>query len=1109
MIPIDVVSEFSLLSSTNRIEKLVEKAKDLGYQALALSDYHVMYGAVPFYRACLKFGIEPIFGLRLTIQINNMNKMLRVYAKNKQGYANLMKLSTLICHKEEKARFLTKEELLPYIGDLIVVLPYIDGPITLSLENGDVAEAIALVKEWFADYENCFIELQGDSKQDDRKHRYLCELANATGLTLIASHPAYFLEKDDAGAYQVARSIREGKKADEYPLSRREQSYYLKSPKELEQQFEGNEEALANTQLFSERCTVKLDLGHIQLPKYPSGEQGSVEKLRRLCEQGTRKRFDVITETIQARLEEELSVITRMGFSDYFLIVWDFMNFSKNQGILTGPGRGSAAGSLVAYVLEITDVDPLKYDLLFERFLNHERVSMPDIDIDFPDHRRDEVIDYVQRKYGKDHVAQIITFGTLAAKAVVRDVGKALGVQQYVIEQIVKEIPSTPGTTLKKAIAESERLSLLIAQSEEAKQLWEFSIRLEGLPRHASTHAAGVVISDKPLTDILALQSGSTGISLTQATMDVVEELGLLKFDFLGLRNLTLLEQIIRNIETSENKVISLEDLPLDDKKTFELLGKGETTGVFQLESTGMRRVLTNLQPTEFEDIVAVNALYRPGPMEFIPSYIKRKHREEQITFSHPDLEEILMNTYGVVIYQEQIMKISSKMADFSLAEADILRRAISKKKKNELEQQRMAFIKGSEQKGYSNHVASDVFSLIERFADYGFNRSHAVAYSLISYRLAYLKVHYPLAFFTALLSSTWHQHEKLAQLIQECKEAGFDILPPSINQSEALFSIEGKSIRFGLLPIAHVGMQAVKEILMKRKQNKLDDLFHFTLHVGAGVTKKVIESLIKAGAMDEFGEDRAVLLYSVDSAVQFAQSVKQFQQETEGLFTLDVQVPDYDKGIPPFSDQEKLEFEKEALGFYLSGHPIEPYFEQLKKLGRVTIKQAFVHSGQIRVAGLLGGVKRIRTKKGDPMGFAKLIDESEEADLTLFPIAWKKLEHQLTEGELFFVEGRTDISNKRRQIIVDRIIPLNTLGGTSAENERLFLRITSGKSPELLNEVKKVLHQHKGSTSVILFYEQTKATKHLSDEYKVSPNEQCLIQLKQLLGEEHVRLRR
>jgi DNA polymerase-3 subunit alpha len=1106
-----VYSEYSLLSSTNRINFLVKKASEMGYKSMALCDRHVMYGAVPFYEACLANQVKPIFGLELTIkqEIHQSSKelsLIRVYAKNEEGYTNLIKLSTIIGHKQEKTPYVTIDEAAPYLANLIIVLPSRNSPIGAMLLNQQEELAADWLQKWLepTDQSDWFLELPSTIDNELYRQR-VKQFAEKTNMNVLAAHPCFYLEKKDARAYQAVRAIREGVKIEDYPLTKEEGSFYLLTPQEMKELYVGEDKALQATELLASRCNVQLELDKPKLPVFPNEEnQSSYEYLKSLCIKGCQFRYSEVTDEIKTRLEKELNVIERMGFSDYFLIVWDFIKYARERGILTGPGRGSAAGSLVAYILQITNVDPIHYDLLFERFLNEQRISMPDIDIDFSDHRRDEVIAYVQEKYGKESVAQIITFGTLAARAVIRDVGKVLGTDSYVIEQLIKQIPANPGMTLAKAVTESNTLKDMITQSEEVRGLWNIAKELEGLPRHASTHAAGVVISGEPLTNVMALQAGQSAISLTQATMDVVEKLGLLKFDFLGLRNLSLLEDITGLIKRQSGTDINLDEIPFNDDKTFKLLSKGETTGIFQLESAGMRQALKQLKPSEFEDIVAVNALYRPGPMKYIPTYVKGKHGKEEISYAHPHLETILKRTYGVLIYQEQIMEIASTLAGFTLAEADLLRRAISKKKKDELDLQRHAFLKGAVSNGYSLKVATQVFELIERFADYGFNRSHAVAYSMISYYLAYLKVHYPLAFYTALLSGVWNQQEKLVHHIRECKDAGYRVFPPSVSKSNMLFSIEEDGIRFGLLPIAHIGVPAAKLIAEENKKEAFSDLFSFAVRMDQKiVNKKAIENLIKAGAMDEFGEDRATLLYAVEEAIGFAAEVNSFQDETEGLFTLDLQPPSYRK-VDSLTPQEKLDYEKEALGFYLSGHPIEAWAGPLQAMGRMTIQDALLKQRTVRIAGLITHVKKIKTKKGEGMAFSALSDESGGCELIIFPRAWQKQMDVVEEGELVFLEGRFDHTKERVQFIVEKAASIHSL--IKKESNTLYLRITTNQEkPEVLEKVKKTLLNHAGVVSVILYYERTKQTIHLSEDYSVDTTPDFLVGMKKLLGDENV----
>ncbi|WP_088103808.1 DNA polymerase III subunit alpha [Halalkalibacter urbisdiaboli] len=1107
-----VYSEYSLLSSTNRIEALVSRAKDLGFQALALTDKHVMYGSVPFYQACKKYGIQPILGLEVTVNHETMNETatLRLLAKNNHGYEQLLHIASLIGLKKNSE--LQMEELLCHITDCLVIIPYQTGPIHPFIEKNELAEALSWCKEWIRsqDRQNWLIDIQGNGSTDRIYHERLLLLAKKLEVEAVVSNPVSFLDQSDYQTYKVVQAIGRGETLSGIHKSAVERNHYLYSPEQLKTTFKHLEKPLQVTATLADICHLELRLGQPQLPTYPflQGESAD-DLLKSLCFNGIRSRYEQVTPEITERLNYELRIIKEMGFSDYFLIVWDFMNYAREHDILTGPGRGSAAGSLAAYALKITDVDPIAYGLLFERFLNPERISLPDIDIDFPDHRRDEVISYVQQRYGKKHVAQIVTFGTLAARAAIRDVGKVLELESYIIDQLAKEIPTSPGMTLRKAFDKNENLQKLLKQSSAAKALFDQALKVEGLPRHASTHAAGVVISAKPLTTCVALQAGQGEIPITQAPMDVLEQLGLLKFDFLGLRNLTILERIVKMVKGYKGESLDLQQLPLDDTRTFQLLSNGDTTGVFQLESEGMRRVLKKLAPSEFEDIVAVNALYRPGPMDFIPAYISGKKGEKQIEYPHPDLEEILNKTYGVIVYQEQIMEIAAKLAGFSLAESDILRRAISKKKKSELENYKEKFVRGAVNKGYEETVAQAVFSFIERFANYGFNRSHAVAYSIISYQLAYLKVYYPEAFYSALLSSVWNNKEKVAQYLVEIKQAGIKVLPPSIKKSGALFAIENEAIRFGLLSIDQVGLKAITHIKQLQKDKPFKDLYDFCVRIDFRVvSKRAIENLIKAGAMNEFGVEPSSLLFSLDSAIAFAEKVKAFQEETEGLFTLDIDTPEYDIA-EPFTIQEKLDYEQEVFGFYLSGHPIERMAPILEEYGRQKISDALREQGGVRVAGLVQSVRRIQTKKGDPMAFVQIGDETGKIDLVIFPTVWKSVHEVCLEGKLIFIKGKIDESRERIQVITEHAIAVEKVIENNQQTETLFLRIiASYDRSEILEQLKRILAEFKGDIPVVIYYEEKKQTVRLERSWYVNATSTCLETLENLLGKEHVVLK-
>ncbi|MCL6573846.1 MAG: DNA polymerase III subunit alpha, partial [Bacillus sp. (in: Bacteria)] len=864
-------------------------------------------------------------------------------------------------------------------------------------------------------------------------------------------------------------------------------------------------EALENTLQISTRCTVNIELNKTYLPEFPTeNEIPAEEYLESLCKKGLSERFSAPSQEYFDRLSYELAVIKRMMFSNYFLIVWDFMRYARTQGILTGPGRGSAAGSLVAYVLYITDVDPLKHNLLFERFLNPDRVSMPDIDIDFPDHRRDEVINYVAEKYGELHVAQIVTFGTLAAKAALRDVGRVFGLNSKELEQLSRLNPL--GMELKAAYKGSEALRRFINETPMNQRLYETALKLEGLPRHTSTHAAGVVISEKQLIELIPIQKGSGNIFLTQYSMEYLEEIGLLKMDFLGLRNLTLIESILASIHRNTGQKVDFSLIHLEDTQTYDLLAKGETTGIFQLESEGMRKVLTRLKPSRFEDIVAVNALYRPGPMENIPLFIDRKHGKQTVEYPHPDLLPILENTYGVIVYQEQIMQIASKMAGFTLGEADLLRRAVGKKQKEALDKERNHFVQGALEKGYVQSLANDVYDLIVRFANYGFNRSHAVAYSMITYQLAYLKAHYPAFFMAGLLTSAIGNDTKIAQYIMETKQKGIEVLPPSINKSGYSFQVEQEGIRYSLSAIKSVGVAPLKEIIQIRKRKQFADLYDFGVRVSSKtVNRKTLEFLVHSGCFDEFGEDRAVLLASLDVAIEHAQLFKPNDANQFDLFEEELMLKPKYVLVDPISQENKLKFEKEALGFYLSDHPLSIYEKSLKNCGAKALFDLKNAKKRIASGIYITAMKEIRTKKGDTMAFLTVSDASGEMEAVAFPDIYKKYSHLLGQGKFALLEGKTEEREEKLQFIIQQVSDLEQWLKTKLQNSVLYLKIIDEK---LLQKVNQVLKENKGETPVILHYEMTRKTIRLRAEDYINPTPELQQLLRNILGSKNVVLK-
>ncbi|QGQ47506.1 DNA polymerase III subunit alpha [Metabacillus sediminilitoris] len=1114
---LQVKSAYSLLSSAAKLDKLVSKAKSLQFKALALTDFQVMYGTVAFFKLCRKYDIKPIIGLTINViddDGDGLASPIVLLAENNCGYQNLLKISSAIQTKSPEG--IPERWLRSYSKGLIAITTGQDGLIEKSLLDGNRLKAIELSKKYESIFgrNSFYYGIQNDlTKQDGHLINEMLLLGEELKIPVVATNNVAYLEKEDFFAYQCLQAIKNGDKlSDDHIDLHTPKENYLKSPMEMVSLFDQYPDALENTLLIAERCQVDLELGVTHLPKFPTPNQESAnEYLEHLCLRGLYERFKEPDEIYKDRLAYELSVITRMNFSDYFLIVWDFMKYAHENGILTGPGRGSAAGSLVSYVLKITDVDPIKHRLLFERFLNPERITMPDIDIDFPDSKRDDVINYVANKYGKIHVAQIITFGTLAAKAAIRDVGRVMGASPKETDILSKQIPVRPGIMLKDAIHDSPALKKAIDENSLYKKIVETAMKIEGLPRHASTHAAGVVLSDQPLTNIVPIQEGQQDVFLTQFSMDYLEDLGLLKMDFLGLRNLTIIDNITKLIQREEGYVVDFAEISIQDEKTFALLSNGDTTGVFQLESEGMRSVLKRLKPNSFEDIVAVNALYRPGPMENIPLYIDRKHNRSPVNYLHPDLEPILHSTYGVIVYQEQIMEIASKIAGFTLGEADLLRRAVGKKKKEVLDKERHHFVEGCKVKGYDKHVANNIYDLIVKFANYGFNRSHAVAYSMIAYQLAYLKANYPLYFMTALLTSVNGNDEKVSQYIREAKQMGIHILPPSVNSSSYPFIVENGGIRYSLAGIKQVGLSAVKEIFHARKKKKYTDLFDFCIRVSMKVVnRRTLEQLIFSGAMDEFNVDRATLLASLDVAIEHAELLtpaddSQFDLFVDEEFSLK---PKYIE-VEPLKIEEKLKYEKESIGFYFSNHPVELHRSKFQFSGAEYISDlASNMEKRISLGAMIVNIRTIRTKKGEVMAFLVLGDETGEIDAVMFPQIYTKNSELMSVGKVFLFEGKVELRQGKKQFVIQHIVLPDDINSHKVV-PKLFIKIDKATMEQhRLLEVKGKLKQFHGNTPVFLYYEVERRTVQLPKEYFVSSTETCLNELIKLLGKENVVLR-
>lgn len=999
-----IITGADLLRGINKLNYVAPLLKRRGATVAAVVNSK-MYGVPSFYKVMKKYGIKPVIGLSVKVEIEEKSALLYVYAKNEEGYRNLLKMSSAIS--------ITESELLPlqwldaYGANCIVVCPVTDK----SWEELQTDETLKAV---INHSQHAVVGIARPGGVQHTEEHMIEELAASMSLQVIAVYESRFTNSEDFFAYEVAQAIRSGEKLSERTDQQEEyKDAYLPEENELATWFSNRPLWLENSASLLSSCTVEIQNEDFLMPKFPvPQEESALSYLEKKCAEGLMKRIGTIEQGYKERLAYEIAVIHEMDFTDYFLIVEDFMRFAADNHILTGPGRGSSAGSLVAFALSITDVDPIKYGLVFERFLNPERITMPDIDIDFADNRRMEVIEYVAQKYGKMYVSQIITFGTLSARAVVRNVARVFGFTTEEMAYLSSIIPNRPGITLNAAFEESNQLREWIAMDPQREKWFQAASSLEGLPRNASTHAAGIVLSPKPLVEIVPLQAGGDEIYLTQWPMGDVEDQGLLKMDFLGLRNLTLLDRIRSMIHYDKGVLINFGQFPLDDEKTYTLFKNGDTTGVFQFESDGMRETLKLICPNRFEDLFAINALYRPGPMDNIPMYSRRKHGKEKITYLHPSLEPILAETYGVIVYQEQIMQIAVKFAGYTMGEADLLRRAISKKNREVLNQEGAKFTQRAIANGIPEQSAVSIYDLIVKFADYGFPKSHAVAYSLISYQLAFLKAHEPSYFYAALLSSTTGNNNKIIELIREAEARGITFLPPSVKRSTFGFSVEKGSIRIGFSSIKGITLNFYNELRSIRKNDKnWRTMFDFAAALGSeNFTEKIASQLIKAGAFDEFGETRAVLLASIDAAISHAD------------LSMSMISPKYTPG-EPMPRMDLLEDEREVLGFYLSEHPVS----ELKKLSTEKIDDIvaiseMVDRAYIKIIGLIVEIKKIRTKKGEAMAFVKVQDETGTVSCTFFPRQYDSFNAHLVEMNMINIQGTVEKRRGSPQILIQQV---------------------------------------------------------------------------------------
>ncbi|MCK4781923.1 DNA polymerase III subunit alpha [Candidatus Parcubacteria bacterium] len=1041
-----VHSHYSLLDGLPKIDEILDYVKQNDMDSVAITDHGVLYGAVEFYKKAKKAGIKPIIGCEFYMafermeqkrpNIDNKKYHLVLLAKNEIGYKNLVKLATK-AHLEGfyyKPR-IDDELLEKHSEGLIAMTACLRGkiPQLIIAKKINEAEKLALKYQKIFGKDNFYLEIQHHPNLPNQKiaNHGLILLSKKLNIPLVATNDCHYLKPEDAEAQDILMLINTGAKPnDPGRLTMKSDDFSMHTSEKMKELFKDTPSAIENTQKIADACNFEFKLGETKLPYFEvPDKKTSNEYLEELCEQGLEKRKLEKTKELADRLNYELSVIKQTGFASYFLIVQDFVNWSKQNRIVVGPGRGSAAGSLVSYLLNITDINPLKYDLLFERFLNPERISMPDIDLDFTDWRRGEVINYIAEKYGKDKVAQIITFGTMAARAAIRDVGRALSYDYNYCDRAAKMIPI--GFNLNQTLEKISEFKQFYQTDPQATKLIDLAKKLEGVARHASTHACGLVISKEPLTETVPLQnSGKNNENIvTQYEMHSIEDLGLLKMDLLGLKNLTIIEDTLSRIYKVQDKSIKIEEIPLDDKKTFEILQKGQSTSVFQLESDGMKRYLKQLKPTEFEDIIAMVALYRPGPMQFIPDYIKGKHGKKKVEYLHPKLEPILGKTYGIMVYQEQLMQIAQQLSGFSLGEADVLRKAVGKKIKKLLLEQKEKFVGGGINNGIDKKIIEKIWEWILPFASYGFNRSHAASYAMIAYRTAYLKSHYPVEFMAAVLTSERQDIEKIAFLIEECKRMEIQVLAPDINESFKNFSVipERNKIRFGLLAIKNVGYNIVETIVKERKANgHFDSIQDFISRVDSkDLNKKSLEALIKTGSFDKF-EERNKLLQNLEKILEWNREARKNKANGQkGLFD-SMKSGNNNLNLspaPPLPKKEKLNWEKELLGLYISSHPLEDFKKIFEKTVLPLAKITQDVTGKIvKVGGIISSMKKIITKTGKPMLFVKLEDQTSRIELVVFPSIIENNPNIFQENKIVIIKGKVDNRDGVPKIICNEI---------------------------------------------------------------------------------------
>ena len=1135
-------TKYSLLDGANTIDAIVDAADRYKMPALAITDHGNMYGAIDFYRTAVKKGIKPIIGCEGYIApksrldkkdsygITNASFHIILLASNLTGYKNLLKLvsSAHLDGFYYRPR-IDKELLARHSEGLIVLSSCLKGEIPYRILQGRTDEAMKAAGEYIeiVGKDNFFFEIQDNGIEDQVKvNKELIALSKKLNVQVVVTGDCHYLKKEDSKAHDILLCIQTGANINSPNRLRfSTDEFYMKSPDEMHRAFAEIPEALLNTKKIAERCNVELELGKFYLPEYNVPDGYSRENyLEELVNKGMSERIrqkdcaDVPKDTFETRLKEELKVINSMGYSGYFLIVWDFINFAKANSIPVGPGRGSAAGSLVAYCLRITDINPLTHGLLFERFLNPERISMPDIDIDFCMDGRDKVIQYVTDKYGSDHVAQIITFGTMAARAAIRDVGRSLDIPYAEVDKVAKLVPEGPNVTIEDALKSEPKLKELINTDIRIKELIVYATALEGLTRHASTHAAGIVISKEPLTEYVPLARGTNGEVVTQFSMEDIEKVGLVKFDFLGLKTLTVIDRSNKliNQSTGGTDKFDITSVSLDDKATYELLSSGNTTGIFQLESPGMRDILVKIKPDHFDDLVAILALYRPGPLGsgMVDDYVKRCRGLVPVKYDTPELKDILKETQGVIVYQEQVMKIANVLAGFSLGEADLLRRAMGKKDPETMAKLKSRFVEGAKRNGTSEKKAEKIFDLIEYFAGYGFNKSHSAAYALITYQTAYLKAHYPVEYMAAMLTCEMGKMDKVTAGIRECKDMGIAILPPDVNESAMDFTVSGTAIRFGLVAIKNIGESAIESVIATRNESgRYSSIFDFCKRVDLRkVNKRAIESLIKSGAFDTTGARRAQLLAVLDTAMSIGGASQREKNQVSIFEALEANgndptgelLPD----IPEWEEHVILKNEKDTIGFYITGHPLARFESKIRRYSSSSAKDlANTEDGKdVTICGIIAEVRTTLTKKGDKMAYVRLEDLEGSVELIVFPELYRSSSALLTEDRAVLAGGTVNKTDSGFKLKTSRISDLATMAERVTSQVDIKLH-SLGLTSDDLKGLKEILMAHTGRCPVYLHLisNQKEYVLAIDEGLSINPSNDFMTTVEKMFGKDTV----